>query len=243
MFGKTFYLTIILTASIGGGCQQDNPTRIDSTLQVRGNQNAESRNLSEPRNSMNHNGMNHGAMNHNGMNHSSSPNHSQMNHSMMQTAPNAAAQPFDLQFLDTMIAHHEGAVEMAKPAAEKAANAELKTLAAKIIADQTLEIAEMKKWREAWFAGKPSALNMEMAGMADSMKGMDSAKMATANGAAFDAEFIDQMTVHHQGALLMAREALTKAEHAELKTLANLIIQAQEAEIKQMQNLKAQPAN
>lgn len=161
-------------------------------------------------------------------------NHSQMNHSAMQSAPNAAAQAFDLQFLDTMIVHHEGAIEMARAAEAKTQNADLKIFAARVVADQTREINQMKQWRGQWFAGRPSALNMEMAGMADSMKGMNAAKMNAASGASFDAEFASQMTAHHQGAVVMAREALTRAEHAEIKTLANQIIQAQEAEIKQM---------
>jgi len=235
MLRKTFYLTAILTASTFVACRQDNPTLIHSTLQPRDNQNSASPN-STARNSINH-----GATNHNGTNHNSA-NSLEMNHSGTKSAPNAATQPYDLQFLDTMIAHHEGAIQMAKPAATKAGNADLKTLAAKIVADQEREISEMKKWREQWFAGKPSALNMEMAGMMDSMKGMDMTKMNLASGAAFDAEFVNQMTPHHQGAVIMAREALTKAEHAELKTLANQIIQAQEAEIRQMQNLKTQSA-
>jgi len=32
----------------------------------------------------------------------------------MKSSPNAANAPYDLQFLDTMIAHHQGAVDMAK---------------------------------------------------------------------------------------------------------------------------------
>ena len=158
----------------------------------------------------------------------------------MKSAPNAAAQPYDLQFLDTMIAHHEGAIEMAKAVEVKTENGELKSFAARIVADQTREIAQMKQWREQWFAGKPSALNMEMAGMADSMTGMNMTKINTASGKGLDMEFVNQMTPHHQGAIVMAREALTKAEHAEIKTLANQIIQAQEAEIRQMQNWKIQ---
>ena len=37
----------------------------------------------------------------------------------------------------------------------------------------------------------------------------------------------------------MAKEALTKAEHPEIKTLSNQIIKAQEAEIKMMADWKA----
>jgi len=162
-------------------------------------------------------------------------NYSQMNHSEMKSAPNAAKEPFDLQFLDTMSEHHKSAVVMANIALTKANNAELKTFAQKIIGDQSEEITQMKQWRDQWFAGKPSALNLKMSGMADSMKGMNMKSFDSLNGNKFDLEFIKQMTAHHKGAVIMAKEALDKAEHAEIKSLAQGIIAAQEAEIGQMQ--------
>ena len=54
----------------------------------------------------------------------------------------------------------------------------------------------------------------------------------------FDLEFINQMTPHHDGAVAMAEEALQKSEKPEIKTLANQIIKAQEAEIKMMNEWK-----
>lgn len=158
-----------------------------------------------------------------------------MNHSEMQNSPDVANAPFDLQFLDTMIAHHQGAVEMAKPAQAKAQRAEVKTLAKNIIADQEKEIAQMRRWREEWFSGKP-AVNMEMAGMKDSMKGMDMKKLESSAGNDFDLEFVTQMIPHHEGAIVIAKEALQKSQKDEIKTLANAIIKAQEAEIKQMKD-------
>ncbi len=162
-----------------------------------------------------------------------------MKGSMKESSPNATSAPYDLQFLDTMIEHHQSAVDMAKPVVAKTDNAKLKAFAAKIITDQNKEIAQMKNWREKWFAGKPAAINMEMPGMMDSMKGMNMKKMEAAGGKQFDLRFLDMMTPHHQGAITMSEEALDKAEHAEIKTLANQIIKAQEAEIKQMQDWKA----
>ena len=50
----------------------------------------------------------------------------------------------------------------------------------------------------------------------------------------FDKAFIDEMIVHHQGAVEMAQLALTNAKHQEIKTLANAIIKAQTDEIEQM---------
>ncbi|MBA3766184.1 MAG: DUF305 domain-containing protein [Acidobacteria bacterium] len=162
-----------------------------------------------------------------------------MDHGKTGSSPNAASAPYDLQFIDTIIVHHQSAVDMAKMAGMKTQNADLKAFAKKIIEDQEREIAQMKKWREGWYAGKPQAINMEMPGMNDSMKGMDMKGMNAATGNAFDLMFIDMMTAHHQGAVTMAREALTRAEHPEIKRLAQAIIDAQEAEIAQMNKWKA----
>lgn len=175
-----------------------------------------------------------------GMDHGNTNAHtSGMNHSMMQSSPNAASQPYDLQFLDTMMAHHQGAIDMARPAEAKAQHPELKQLAHHIVDDQQKEIGQMKSWREKWYPGKPEAMNMEMSGMMDGMKGMDMGKLNAASGNAFDLMFIDMMTPHHQGAVTMAREALTRSEHPEIKKLAQQIIDAQDKEIAQMNKWKA----
>jgi len=182
-----------------------------------------------------HSTMDHNTMNHNGMNHNT------MNHTEMTSDANAASAPYDLQFIDTMTHHHEGAVEMSEVVLKKSSNEDLKKFTQKIIDDQKKEIAQMKDWREKWFAGKPAAKNMEMAGMKDSMKMMSGdamKKWEAASGKEFDLMFLEMMTDHHKGAVTMAKDALKKAEHAEIKTLANEIIKAQEAEIKQMSEWK-----
>lgn len=178
-------------------------------------------------------------MNMNGMNHNSMTMNSNMpmNHSEMKSDANAASAPYDLQFIDTMTAHHSGALDMAKMVDGRTQNADLKKFAAQIIKDQEKEIAEMKDWREKWFKGAPKAMNMEMPGMADSMK-MDMSKLSNSKDKAFDLMFLEMMTAHHQGAISMAKEALTKSEKPEIKTLANQIIKAQEAEIKMMNEWK-----
>lgn len=193
---------------------------------------------------MNHNGMmmnNNSSMNMNGMNRNSMPMNSNMpmNHSEMKSDVNAASAPYDLQFIDTMTAHHTSAVEMAKMVDGKTQRTELKAFAQKIIADQNKEIAQMKEWREKWFAGKPRAMNMEMPGMADSMR-MDMSKLSNAKDEEFDFLFIEMMIPHHAGASTMSKEALTRAEHAELKTFTGNIIKEQEAEITQMKVWKSE---
>lgn len=153
---------------------------------------------------------------------------------MMESSPNAASAPYDLQFLDTMIAHHRGAVDMAGPCSARAQHAEVKTLCANIISSQQKEIADMKAWRDKWFAGKEPAMNMEMMGMNDSMKSMDMKMLSSLSGNDFDLAFIKHMIPHHEGAVKMAKDALQKSTKDEIKTLANAIIKAQESEVRQM---------
>lgn len=59
--------------------------------------------------------------------------------------------PFDKAFLEEMIVHHEGAVDMAELVLEKSARPELRKLAEEIIAAQTKEIGDMKSWLGTWF--------------------------------------------------------------------------------------------
>ncbi len=233
---KTLILLTFLSVAAFAfvGCQTTTNTTTTTNTNTRANTAVATSNA----NSMG----NMSGMNHNSMMTSANHDMSEMNHSGMKSSPNAASQPYDLQFLDTMTHHHQGALDMAKTAVGKTQNQELKAFAQKIIADQTREIAQMKDWREKWYSGKPMAMNMEMPGMGDGMKmmmGDGMKKFEAATGKEFDLLFLDMMTPHHQGATTMAKEALTKAEHPEIKTLANQIIKAQDAEIKQMADWKA----
>lgn len=57
---------------------------------------------------------------------------------------------FDKKFLALMIEHHQGALDMAKPAQTNAYHQEVKILATSIISAQTQEIEEMKAWQKLW---------------------------------------------------------------------------------------------
>ena len=51
----------------------------------------------------------------------------------------------------------------------------------------------------------------------------------------YDLRFIDAMTPHHQGAVIMAKDAQEQSKRSEIKKFADDIIKAQNQEIKQMQ--------
>jgi uncharacterized protein (DUF305 family) len=174
---------------------------------------------------MDHSNMNHGNMNHGNM--------------MMDLGP--ADANFDLRFIDAMIPHHQGAVEMAKEAQQKSKRPEIKKLAADIIKSQDQEIAEMKQWRQAWYpkaSSTPMAYDSKAGQMmpmsADQMKGMMMSMDLGAADDQFDLRFINAMIPHHQGAVTMAQDALNQSKRPEIKKLAQAIITSQEKEIAQM---------
>jgi uncharacterized protein (DUF305 family) len=62
-----------------------------------------------------------------------------------------ADKEFDLRFLDAMIPHHEGAIQMAQDLQQKSQRPEMVELAKNIITSQQSEIDEMKQWRKTWY--------------------------------------------------------------------------------------------
>ncbi len=59
---------------------------------------------------------------------------------------------FDKQFLIDMIPHHQDALDMANLVPDRAARAELKTLATNIIISQSREIDQMTGWLNQWYS-------------------------------------------------------------------------------------------
>jgi len=60
------------------------------------------------------------------------------------------ADSFDLAFIDMMIPHHEGAVEMAQKLLEDGENPQLQAMARAVISSQNAEIETMENWRQEW---------------------------------------------------------------------------------------------
>ncbi len=87
---------------------------------------------------------------------------------------------------------------------------------------------------------QPSAQSPSPTMMDTGMKGMDHGSMGGMSmdlgpaDANLDLRFIDAMTPHHEGAVVMAKEAQQKSKRPEIQKLAADIIQAQDTEIAQM---------
>jgi uncharacterized protein (DUF305 family) len=152
---------------------------------------------------------------------------------------------FDLRFIDGMILHHQGAINMAEAALQSAQRDEVKQLAQAIITAQQGEIEQMQQWRQAWYPEASAEPLMYHAEMGHSMpmpaEMQTMMRMDGDLGGAddeFDLRFIEGMVPHHEGALTMAQQAIEKSDRPELKQLSEEILASQQAEIDQMKQWK-----
>jgi uncharacterized protein (DUF305 family) len=65
---------------------------------------------------------------------------------MMTTTPREFTGKADVDFIQSMIPHHQGAIDMAKIELEHGSDPQIKQMAQKIISDQEKEIAQMQAW-------------------------------------------------------------------------------------------------
>ncbi len=142
----------------------------------------------------------------------------------------------DAAFVDAMVPHHEGAVEMAQVALENAEHEEIRTLAQDIISGQQAEIEMFVRIREG-LEGSPME-EMSEEEMNQMMGMMDAQDLAGQRP--FDRAFIDAMIPHHESAIEMANVALEESEDPEIREIAQGIVDAQEAEIAQMEQWRAE---
>ena len=191
-----------------------------------------------------------------------------MSGSAMMSPPAASAEhnAADLAFAQQMIVHHQGAVEMADLAPGRAANQQVKDLAARIKAAQAPEIEQMTGWLTLWGAAMTTSAaasssddgmggmdhggmsgmgeDGEMssgAGTAMAMPGMMSdaqmQELTGATGADFDRLFLQLMIMHHQGAIEMSDTEIAQGSNPAALALAESIKTSQTAEITEMQQL------
>jgi len=176
------------------------------------------------------------SMDHSGMNHSGG----MMSHDSMDLG--VADAEYDLRFIDGMTPHHQGAIAMAQDVLKNSQRPELRKLANEIIAAQEKEIAQMGEWRKDWYPKAGDKLVMWHASMNHSMemspefrKNMMMTMDLGSADAQFDLRFIEAMIPHHEGALVMAKDAIAKSKRPEIQKLAQEILDSQKVEIEQMQ--------
>ena len=138
----------------------------------------------------------------------------------------------DESFIDAMVPHHRGAVEMARVALQNAEHGEIRRLSENIVSTQQAEIEELKSIKQKEFG--TSQVPMEMSPQQMQGMGMTADPQELANQNPFDKAFIDAMIPHHQSAIEMAQVAREKSRNTRIRELAASIVGAQQREIAQM---------
>jgi uncharacterized protein (DUF305 family) len=166
--------------------------------------------------------------------------HDQMGHGSMGMGSDGMARQMVMQngkysdkaFINAMVPHHQGAIEMARVALENAEHEEIQEVSRNIVSTQQSEIEELKSIKQEEFGTSNVPMEMSMEQMRGMGMMMDPQSLAEENP--FDEAFIDAMIPHHQSAIEMAEVANEKSKNPRIKELAQNITSAQKREIEQM---------
>lgn len=153
----------------------------------------------------------------------------------MNAAPNIGN--VNLDFVLEMIPHHEGGINMAKAIVKYGSNPEVKKIAENIITSQESQIPIMQQLKAKFEKEKPSSkadsekyleeYNKVKDKMFKEMQGVE----ITNN---VDANFLQEMIYHHEGAIGMAKDILKYTKDPELRKLAENIVTTQSKGVEEM---------
>ncbi|MBS5884262.1 MAG: DUF305 domain-containing protein [Clostridium sp.] len=156
----------------------------------------------------------------------------------MNAAPNTGN--VNLDFVLEMIPHHEGGINMAKAIVKYGSNPEVKKIAENIITSQEAQIPIMQQLKAKFEKEKPSSkadsekyleeYNKVKDKMFKEMQGVE----ITNN---VDANFLQEMIYHHEGAIGMAKDILKYTKDPELRKLAENIATTQSKGVEEMKAL------
>lgn len=140
---------------------------------------------------------------------------------------------FEILFLQEMIQHHGGGIDMAKLVSNHTQRAELRQFVDKMIPMQQQDIEKMTVWLKDWHKASPKE---PANAKSEQMMKADMAKLEKKRDAEFDKSFIDMMARHHDAGVEMAQQAESKATHDELKKFAADLAKNQQQEIGQLKS-------
>lgn len=142
---------------------------------------------------------------------------------------------FDYDFATMMIEHHQGAIDMSQILLKSGKNKKLKDMTQKGISMQKESQKEVRAFisKHKMESSKNNSDHNEiMEAMEKMMKEMKGMKMSRD----MDKDFAMMMTMHHKSGIDMSNSELSHGKAAELKQMAQKMIDAQKKEIKELQD-------
>ena len=168
------------------------------------------------------------------------------------------AMDFDQLYIDMMIPHHASIIALSQAALPRLTDERLREIAQNTIDNQSAEIEDLRQLREQFYGspepapmGDPGMMDMMMEAMPDMgspdemMQQMDAQGLVDTFCAAenSDLAFIDLTIPHHEMAIAASEVALDKAVLEEIKQIARNVIDAQQAEIDELTEIRAEIAS
>ena len=159
-----------------------------------------------------------------------------MNGSMMKMEDMKQTGDFDYDFANMMMAHHEGAIAASEVEVAKGTDAQVKGWAQKIIDAQKNEIMQLQDFLKNYKTPEQKTENAkahsELHETNEKMQ-EDMKKMQMSGN--MDKDFVTMMIMHHQAAVDMAKDELSHGKNADLKKMAQKMIDDQIKEVSDFQ--------
>lgn len=121
-----------------------------------------------------------------------------------------ADRTFDLRYLNSMIAHHRGAMLLAEQLSKNTTRSEMKTLSQNILNDEPKAIAELYTWKKEWFGDTKRVRDPIVANLGPA-------------GDTFDLRFLNAIIAHHEEGIVMTKETRLKSSRVEILDNANAV--------------------
>jgi uncharacterized protein (DUF305 family) len=115
----------------------------------------------------------------------------------------------DLRYINAMIAHHRGAMLVAKQA-EKSERKEVQDLAKAIQKDEPAAIAELYAWKKEWYGDSRVVADPVVARLGE----YDST---------FDLRFLNAVIAHHENGIVMTKDIRAKSSRTEVLNNADAV--------------------
>jgi uncharacterized protein (DUF305 family) len=146
----------------------------------------------------------------------------------------------DVTFVRALVPQHLVGVEIARVGAQRSSQADIRTLAAAIVATQTDEAARLTGWLSTWRQpAPPTATATGPTGKAGPGKpdpGKAIAALRTMPAAGFDKAFLDLMIAQQDAAVKLARTETGAGTNPNALAFARQVDESRTAEIAEMRN-------
>jgi len=155
------------------------------------------------------------------------------------TGEPAGSNANDVSFATNMIEHHKQSVDLAALVPDRSTNPDVVAVASSITAARGPEIEVMKALLVQWSEGSATGPGGAGAPPQGAVDPNTVARLETLSGQDFDVLWLQSMITHAQGAIAMANAEIANGDNVDAVALARRMVDAQRAEIDQMQQILA----